>query len=108
MHAATMIDRVSDVGVKIAERVVGQRREMNDGVDTPEVFLGGVAHILADVRHPCEVAAGGEGAPLIKIAVEADNVVSRLQQHGYHHGSDIAKMSGNQYAHHCLLLDASD
>ena len=100
MHAAAMIDGVSDIGVEIAERVVGQRCEVNDGVNASEVFLGGVAHILADMRHHCEVAAGGEGALLIKIAVEADDLVARLQQHGHHHGSDIAKMSGNQYAHH--------
>ena len=101
MHAATVIDGVSDVRVQVAEGVVGQRCQMNDGVNASEVFLGGVAHILANMRHHSEVAAGDEGALLIKIAVEADDVVAGLQEHGHHHGSNIAKMSGNQYAHYC-------
>ena len=106
MHAPAMIDRVSDVGVEIAEGVIGQRCEVDDCVDAPEVVFGGVAHVFADMRHHGEVAAGGEGALLIKVAVEADDLVPRLQQHGHHHGSDIAKMSGNHYAHLCYSIGA--
>ena len=51
------------------------------------------------MRHVGDAAAGGEGAALIEIAVEADDLVARLQQHGHHDRSDIAKMSGNQHAH---------
>ena len=76
MHAAAMIDVVSDIGVEVAERIVGQRGEVNDGVNASEVFLGGVAHILADMRHHGEVAAGGECAPLIEIAIEADDLMA--------------------------------
>ena len=66
-----------------------------------EVIPSGVAYILANVRHHGDIAAGSKCAPLIKIAVETDDVVPMLQQHGHHDGSDIAEMSGNQHTHHC-------
>ena len=63
-----------------------------------------VANVLADMRHVSDVAAGGKRAALVEIAVEADNLMARLQQHGHHDGADVAQMPGHQHAHDCLSI----
>ena len=57
-----MIDAVGDVGVEIAERIVRQRGEVDDGVDSVQIAGQNVTHVLADMRHVGDAAAGGEGA----------------------------------------------
>src|SRR3954451_5591258 len=51
------------------------------------------------MRHDRDVAAGGECAALVEVAVQADNLMTCLYKHRHHNGSDVTKMSGNQNAH---------
>jgi hypothetical protein len=49
---------------------------VNDGINTLEVFTGGVTFILADMRHHGEIASSGQGAPFVKIAVEGGDLIA--------------------------------
>ena len=49
-NAAAMIDGVGVLGVEIAERVVGQRGQMDHRIDALEIRGLRVAHVLADLR----------------------------------------------------------
>ena len=96
-----MIDAVGDLRPEIAERIVGQGCQVNDGVEPFEIFGVGIAHVLLDMRHVGDDAAGGKGAMLVKIAVETDNLMARLEQHRHHDSADIAQMPSDQYTHDC-------
>ena len=72
---------------------------MDDGVEPDEVGDVDVAHILANVRNVDDAAALRKGAALVKIAVEADDLVTRLQDHRNHDGSDIAEMTCHHHTH---------
>ena len=98
--AGAMIDVVGEFGVEIAERIVRQRRQMDDRVEAVEIGRRHVAHVLADAPAPATICAAGRiGAALIEIAVAADDLVARLQQHRHHHGADVALMAGDQNTH---------
>ena len=85
-----MIDLVGELRSKIPERIVRQGGQVDDGVEPLEICELDVANILSDMRHLRDIAARGEGAAFIEIAVEADYLMARPQQHGNHNGSDIA------------------
>ena len=59
------------------------------GLHVTDVFLdfGDARHVIA------------EGTAFKEIAVETENVIPGLQQHGGQNGADIAVVSSNQYAH---------
>ena len=104
MHAAAVVDAVGRVRIEIAERVVGQSREMNDCVEPIKVAHVGVAQIFADMRHLGDLAAGGKGAALIELAVETGHLMACLDQHRHHDRADIAQMPSDQHAHDCFSL----
>ena len=43
------------------------------------------------MRHVGDVAAGGKSAMLVKIAVETDDLMACLDQHGHHDRADITQ-----------------
>src|SRR5262245_9665676 len=49
--------------------------------------------------HVANDAPGGKSAMLVKIAVETDNFMARLEQHRNHDGADIAQVPSDQHAH---------
>ena len=98
-YAGAMIGFVGQARLEVAERIVGERGEMDDAVDASEVRNFGVAGILENGRHVTDDAALRERATLVEIAVETDHVVSGLLQHRRHHRPDVTEMSSQQYAH---------
>jgi hypothetical protein len=72
---AQVVDVEGQLGVQVAERIVRQRGEVDDGVHALEVGARDVAEVLANRRH---VGTGPDvGARLEQVAVEADDVVAR-------------------------------
>lgn len=94
-----MIDGEGDIGIEVAERIVGQRSEMDDGVDPFQVLPGHVADILADRRNVDELAGGGECTALVQIGVVADDFMAGFDQHRHHDGADITLMTCDENAH---------
>ena len=105
MDAAAVIDAEGDVRIDVAQGIVRQRREVDDGVDARQIGARHVANVLPEHGHIGNPAAGLIGAALVKVAVAADDLVARLQEHRHHHRSDIAKMAGHQDFHRQAPLE---
>src|SRR5262249_52526845 len=103
-NACPVINLVGDIRTEIAQRIVGQSRQMDDGIEPREIADIDVANILANMRHVEDVAAGGKRAAFVEMAIETDNLIARLQQHRNHDGSDVAQMSCYQYTHNYLSI----
>ena len=96
--AGLVVDRVGELLVELAERVVRQRGQVHDRVDPVEVAPLHVADIAGDS------GAGGGGqrsevAPVVEDGVEADHVVARRLEHAASDRADVAAAPGQEYAH---------
>jgi hypothetical protein len=92
-----VVDVVRQLGIEIAERIVGKRGEVDDGVDALQVVAGRVAQISPqgrDSRHRPEKIA-----PIVEAGVHPDDVVPRALQHRNHDRSDEAGMAGDENSH---------
>ena len=56
------------------------------------------------MRHVNDVAAGGKRAAFVEMAIETDNHMARLQQHGNHDRSDVAQVPCYQHTHNYLSI----
>lgn len=91
------IDVVGQLGVEVAERVVRQRPEMDDGIEALEVGPLDFAQIA-----PADVVVRfrrAEAAGLEEAGVEPDDLVTGLLEERYQHGADVTVMSGDENAH---------
>ena len=87
---------------QIAERIVGERGQMNHGIDAGKIARRRIARVLADRRHFGNLATGRKCAARIEVAIKAYDLMSGLKQHRRHNCADVAQMSRQQYAHcHC-------
>ena len=88
-----MVDLVGDVRVQVPERIVGQRREVNDRVEALQASCLDVSQVessLGDIVNPrCERTLPEE------VAVETGHLVAGIEQHGHRHGTDIALVAGD-------------
>ena len=71
-----MVDVVGAGFVEAPERIVRQRRKVDDGVEAAEVGRRDVADVLADRRHRRRLLT--EIAAFVEIRVEAGDVVTGL------------------------------
>ena len=94
---AAVIDVVRQLGVEVAERVVRERREMDDRVESLEIAPPDVADVLPDVPDPRERVA--EGAGLVEVTVEAGHLVPGVLEEGDEDAADVALVSGDQDLH---------
>jgi hypothetical protein len=92
-----VIDLVGQVGVEVAERVVGKRRQVDDRVEAGQVGRGDVAHVHPQRRHLRPVLA--EPAPLEVERVEPDDIMPSLSQHRDHDRPDVPVVAGDQDSH---------
>src|SRR5262249_25789254 len=95
-----VVDVEGDVRVEVAQRIVRERAEVNNRVESVEMTHLHVAQVepqLVDV-----LDAGAERALTEEITVEPDDFVASAEEHRYHHGADVALVSGDQNSH--LLL----
>src|SRR5262249_62391135 len=77
---------------------------MNNGLEPREIADIDVANVLANMRHVNDVAAGGKRAAFVEVAIETDNHMARLQQHGNHDRSDVAQVPCYQHTHNYLSI----
>ena len=92
--ARQQISQVS-FGIEIAAGIVGDAREMNDGVDAGQIDRIGVANVALD--------HGEIGMRLEEIAephdVERHDLVARLEQLGNEHAALVAAGAGHENLH---------
>ena len=78
-----VVDVVGGVWGEVAERVVGDPGEMDDGVEAAQVLDLDVADVEADRRRVGDV--GPEDARGEQVAVQADHLVPGVLEDGDHH-----------------------
>src|SRR3546814_7388592 len=71
---------------------------MRDGIEILDVLRQEIPDILPDGRNPRRIE-GAEGAPLIQVGIDADDVVSGRSQDLGKNAADIAVVAGDQNTH---------
>ena len=92
-----MVDVVGPVGVEVPERDVRQRRQVDDGVEAPQVVRGDVADIL--IYRGRRVVVLAEDAVAEECRIEAHDVVALRVEVAGHDRADIALVAGDENAH---------
>ena len=97
MDGTVGVDAQGRLGVQVAYRVVGDRSQVDHGVETLQVGRS----LVTDVPGALLVVRrwGPEVAPVVPADVEADDLVAGLLQEGDHHGPDVSTVSVDQHAH---------
>jgi len=91
------VDVVGEVGVEVAERVVGEGAQVDDGVYALQVLGGDVAQV--DVEERDLVGRGPEVAIVEETGVEADDVDALPAKKRNELDADVAAMTRDQHAH---------
>jgi len=91
------VDVVGEVGVEIAQRIVGQRAEVDDRVEAAQVIGGDVAEI--DVEGGDLVGRGPEVAVVEVAGVEADDLDALPAKQRNELDADVTAMTRDQRAH---------
>jgi len=97
------VDGVRGPRVEVADRVVGDGREVDDGVEAVEVLGDDVA----DVPGALDVAGGlgTEVAPVVPPGVQADDLVPRALQERDQDCPDVAPVTVDQNSHNAPSVD---
>src|SRR5690242_19884236 len=92
-----MIDRIGEATVQIAQRIIRQRRQMHDRVETQEISRGEIPQIFTDFASQrgefVEITPGKE------ICIEPDHVMSRGTEDRTRNSAYVSFMAGQQYFH---------
>ena len=73
----------------------------SDRVEAREPLGLDVAHVAADRLDVGDRGHRGrlaERAPLVQVAVEADDLVAGVEEHRHEHGADVAEVAGDEDA----------
>ena len=70
-NACPIVDVVGEFGIEIAQRIVGECSQMNDGVDNLQVRDVDISYVFTMIWDFDNLSTGLEGAAFIKIAVVA-------------------------------------
>ena len=92
-----MVDVIGPVRVQVAQRVVGQRRQVDDAVEAAQVLDRDVAHILSN-RGDRDGAVAEETIAEER-GIETDDIVAGRREIGGHHRADIALVTGDKDTH---------
>ena len=98
-----MVYLIRQIGVQIAERIIGERGQMHHGVEPVQIAGFYVTDVFLHAGYDGEAIT--ERAVLVQIRVHADDVVSVPNEHGDHHGADVTLVSGDQDAHALTFPD---
>src|SRR4051794_1129710 len=96
-----MVDLIGRVGVEIADRVVADRGEMNDRVETDEVRSLNVAHV--EPQRLDVMPVGPKVARLEDVGVETHDAVSGPLEDWDQHRPDVAVVTRYKDAQSYLL-----
>src|SRR6266545_1332999 len=88
---------------EVAHRVVRDRRQVEDRVEAAEISRRDVADVHPQRLDLCNALV--QGAPLVEIRVQADDLMARRLQHRDEHGADVAVVAGDEdpHLHHRII-----
>ena len=101
-----MVDLVGDVRCELAERVVGQLGEVDDGVEAGQVGDVQLADVL-DQRAGRDVDAVVEPTLPVEAGVDAGDLVAAAHQLGREQAAEVALGAGDQDAHQFHTFQAA-
>ena len=90
------VDLAREVGIQVAQRIVGQPGQVDDRVEARQVVRVRVADVA--VQRGNRWRRGAERASGEQVDVHPDDVVPRLDQHRDNDAADIARMAGDEDA----------
>jgi hypothetical protein len=91
----TVIDVVGDLGHEGAQRIVGQRGQMDHRVDAAQVLRTDIAQIDRESARVARV--GTEYAVGEEPGVQTGDLMARFLQRRHHHGAEVALVAGDQH-----------
>src|SRR5690606_32044877 len=94
--AAAVVDAVGEPGPELAERVVRQLGEVDDGVDALEVLGADVADVDDVGAGPLRSAGGVEPALAVEAGIDADDLVAVGEELGGEHRADVTVDTGDE------------
>ena len=93
-----VVDLVGQVRVQVAQRVVGQSGQVDDGIEPVEVFRSDLAHV-DPARGRLIGGRGPQHARREQAEVHPDRIVPGVGQHGHHDRTYVASGTSDQYTH---------
>ena len=96
-HRGEMIDIVSELGVEVTQGIVGQRRQVNDGVEAVQETAIHVAQVGTDLTDGRRW--GTKIAPIIEPDIEPGNLMPGFLHQRNHYRTDEAQVPGDQDFH---------
>src|SRR5258708_40363363 len=92
-----MVDVKGQIGVEIAQRIIGKGRQVEDGFESAKVRDFNFADVLLDVRDVDHSLA--ECASAVQVAVHSRDLMPLFEEQGGQDSSDVAQVSGDEYSH---------
>ena len=92
-----MVDVVGELGVEVAQRIVGKGRQVDDGVESVDVSDLDVADVSFDYGHVSERAA--ERAVPIEVGVQSDHLDAGSLEEGHHDRADETFVTSDENPH---------
>jgi hypothetical protein len=92
-----MIDVVGAVRIQVAEGIVGDRGQVDHGLEAAQVLDRDVADVAP--QRARRAVIGTEVAALEQQAVEPDHLVAGRLEHGMEDGADVAVVAGQEDLH---------
>jgi hypothetical protein len=93
-----VVDVVGDLGGERTQRVVGESRHVDDGVEALQLVDGDVPQVGAEAGHVRGVERA-EHAVGEQAAVEPGHLVACRGEDRGHHGAQVALVTGQQNSH---------
>ena len=91
------VDVVRELRVHIRERVIGQRGEVNDGVEANQIGRSDVAQVDSKGRY--RIGRSKEVAFGEKVGVKTDNLMAEIDKKRRHLHAEVAQVAGDQDSH---------
>ena len=96
-HRGKVVDLVGELGVQVAQWIVGEGGQMDDGIEPAQIGDLELAHILGE--GPDRLAPVAEGGAAVEVGVDPDHLVAGIEEEGGHHRPDVAAASGEKDFH---------
>src|ERR1051325_4444524 len=97
-----MIDVVRHVWIEIAERVIRERRKVDDRIESSKVRLTHVSNVATHVRNAKNALFLERGGG-VEIAIETDDLMPSAGEQRYHQCADKTQMPGNKNSHDIVI-----
>ena len=102
VNCAVRVHTVGGLRIQVTDRVVGDRCEVNDGVEPFDVFRRHITNVPSPLFIACRL--GAEVASVVPADVEADDLVAGCSQEWDEYRANVAAVASDEHPHNCLLM----